>query len=163
MTKLNEEKGATLVILRIRGSVGISKELEYVFKLLHINRKNHATIIERNPSYLGMMQRVKDYATWGEASSDTISLLLKERGFVKGNKKLTDDYVKENLGYNSIDELSEAISQSKANFSKLPNVKPVLRLHPPKGGFHGKIKKPYPEGELGYRGDGINKLIKEMV
>ncbi len=163
MTKLSEDKGAALVLVRIRGSVAISRELEYVFRLLHLTRKNHATIIPGNPSYLGMIQKVKDYATWGEVSSETISLLLKKRGFVRGNKKLTEDYVKENLGYNSIDELSEAISQGKADFLKLPNVKPVLRLHPPKGGFHGSTKKPYPEGELGYRGEGINKLVKEMV
>jgi len=163
MTEPSEEKGAALLILRIRGSVAISRELEYVFKLLHINRKNHATIIQRSPSYLGMIQRIKDYATWGEASADTISLLLRERGFIKGNKKLTDDYVKAKLGYGSIDELSEAISSSKAEFLKLPDVKPVLRLHPPKGGFHGSTKKPYPEGELGYRGADINKLVKEMV
>ena len=163
MTKISDEKGGALIILRVRGSVAISKELEYTFKLFHITRKNHATIIQGNPSYLGMLQRIKDYATWGEASLETISLLLKERGFVKGNKKLTDDYVKKNLGYNSIDELSEAIFKQKAYFSKLPNVKPVLRLHPPKGGFRGSIKKPYPEGELGYRGDAINKLMREMV
>ena len=163
MTKLSEDKGAVLIMLRIRGSVAISKELEYVFRLLHLTRKNHATIIAGNPSYLGMIQKVKDYATWGEASSETISLLLKERGFLKGNKKLTDDYVKENLGYGSVDELSEAISNSKADFLKLPQVKPVLRLHPPRGGFHGSTKKPYPEGELGYRGESINKLVKEMV
>jgi large subunit ribosomal protein L30 len=163
MTKLNEDKKAALVLLRIRGSVAISKELEYVFQLFHINRKNHATIIEGTPSYLGMIHKIKDYATWGEASSDTISMLLKDRGFVRGNKKLTEDYVKENLGYNSIDELSEAIAKSKINFTKLPNIKPVLRLHPPKGGFNGSTKKPYPEGELGYRGEKINKLIREMV
>jgi len=152
-----------IAVIRVRGNVGISKELEETFRQMHLTRKNHATLILNSPSSEGMLRKVKDYATWGEASADTISLLLRERGFIKGNKKLTDDYVKAKLGYGSIDELSEAISSSKAEFLKLPDVKPVLRLHPPKGGFHGSTKKPYPEGELGYRGADINKLVKEMV
>jgi large subunit ribosomal protein L30 len=152
-----------MILLRIRGSVGMSKELEYVFRLLHITRKNHATIVAATPSYLGMLYKVKDYATWGKASPETISLLLKERGYLSGNKKLTDAYVEENLGYSSIDELSDALAKAKAELNKLPNVKPVLRLHPPTGGFRGSTKKPFPEGELGNRGDAINKLIKDMV
>lgn len=163
MNLLNEQKGKCLVILRIRGEVGIRKELEYVFKLLHLTRKNHATIIEGTPSYLGMIQKIKDYATWGEASSDTISHILRERGLIKGNKRLTDDYVKENLSYDSIDGLAKAISESIVDLRKLPNVKPVFRLHPPKGGFRKAVKKPYPEGELGYRGEEINQLLKKMI
>jgi large subunit ribosomal protein L30 len=37
-------------------------------------------------------------------------------------------------------------------------------LHPPTKGFKGKIKKSYSAGgELGYRGEKINELIKRMV
>ncbi|MEM2203989.1 MAG: 50S ribosomal protein L30, partial [Sulfolobales archaeon] len=43
-------------------------------------------------------------------------------------------------------------------------VKPVFRLHPPSGGFKGSIKKPYGNGgELGYRGQDINDLIRRMI
>lgn len=135
---MSEQNGKKLVVLRIRGSVAINKELEYTFKLLHLNRQNHATIIENNPSCLGMIQKIKDYATWGEASSDTISLLLRKRCLLKGNQKLSDEYVKENFGYDSINGLAEAIAMSKVIFSKLPYIKPIFRLHPPKGGFRKK-------------------------
>lgn len=158
---MSEEK--CLVILRIRGQVGIRKEFEDIFKFLHLTRKNHATIISGTPSNLGMIQKIKDYATWGEASPETISLLLRDRGFAKGSKRLTDDYVKENLGYDSIDGLAKAISELEVNFWKLSNIKPVLRLHPPKGGFHRHVRKPYPAGDLGYRGEGINLLLKKMI
>jgi len=163
VNRLSEHKGKCLVILRIRGDVGIRKELEYVFKLFHLTRKNHATIIKGTPSYLGMIQKIKDYATWGEASQDTISLLLRERGLLKGYRRLADDYVKENLSYDSIEGLAKAIYESSVDFWKLPNVKPVFRLHPPKRGFHKSVKKPYPEGELGYRGEEINQLLKKMI
>jgi len=43
-------------------------------------------------------------------------------------------------------------------------VKPVFRLHPPRGGFKGSIRKPYGAGgELGYRGAAINELIRRML
>ncbi|UCH03271.1 MAG: 50S ribosomal protein L30 [Candidatus Bathyarchaeota archaeon] len=147
----------------MRGSVAIRKEVEYTFKLLHLHKKNHATIIKDYPTYLGMMQKIKDYATWGEASIETIALLLSKKGFLKGNRRLTDNYVKENLGWDSINSFAEAIAKEKIDLWKLPNLKPVFRLHPPKGGFHGSIKKPYPKGELGYRGEDINQLIKKMI
>jgi len=38
----------------------------------------------------------------------------------------------------------------------------AIRLKPPQKGFRA-IKKPYPKGDLGYRGKDINELIKRMV
>ncbi len=160
---MNSEKGSCLAIIRIRGSVGIDKELEYVFKLAHLTRKNHAVLVECTPSNLGSARKVKDYATWGEVTADTISLLLEKRGMLEGGKKLTEDYVKEVLGYPSIKELSKEIHDLKVGMKELPKVKPIFRLHPPTKGFHGSTKKPYPEGELGYRGEAINQLIAKMV
>ncbi|MBI5072715.1 uL30 family ribosomal protein [Candidatus Woesearchaeota archaeon] len=40
--------------------------------------------------------------------------------------------------------------------------KKILHLSPPKGGFKG-IKLVYPKGDLGYRGEKINDLIKRMI
>ena len=59
--------------------------------------------------------------------------------------------------------LAVALSELKVDFWKIPTIKPVFRLHPPKGGFEKKIKKPYPDGELGYRGEEINQLIDKMI
>ncbi len=38
----------------------------------------------------------------------------------------------------------------------------IVRLKPPVKGFRG-MKKPYPKGDLGYRGKEINELIKRML
>ncbi|MBR9680336.1 MAG: hypothetical protein GOU98_00755 [Candidatus Altiarchaeota archaeon] len=38
-----------------------------------------------------------------------------------------------------------------------------FRLHPPRGGFKKTIKRPKPDGELGYRGEKINELILKML
>lgn len=37
------------------------------------------------------------------------------------------------------------------------------RLHPPIKGWGGTIKKHYPQGALGKRGESINQLIKRML
>ncbi len=162
MKKLTE-KAKCLAVLRLRGSVNIARELEQVFSLLHLNRKNHLTLMKTSPSNMGMIRRIKDYATWGEITHETISKLIEKRGRLKGNQKLTDDKVKEKLGYPSVETLANAIYELQTDLWKIPNLKPIFRLHPPKGGFHGSIKKPYPKGELGYRGEKINDLLTKMI
>lgn len=160
---MSEEKSRCLVVLRLRGSVGIDKEREYTFKLMHLTRKNHVVLLNDSQSNLGSIHKIKDYATWGEVTANTISLLLEKRGRLEGGKKLTEDYVKKVLGYSSINELSEALFDLKIKVNDLPKLKPIFRLHPPHKGFRGSIKKSYPEGELGYRGDSINQLIFRMI
>jgi len=157
------EKAKCLAVLRLRGSVNIARELEQVFSLLHLNRKNHLTLMKGSPSNMGMIHRIKDYATWGEATHETISKLIEKRGRLKGNQRLTDDKIKEKLGYPSVEKLANAIYELQTDLWKVPNLKPIFRLHPPKGGFHGSIKKPYPKGELGYRGEKINDLLAKMI
>ena len=158
-----EEKGRCLALIRLRGNVGIRKEYEYVFKLIHLTRKNHVTLLEETKSNLGMIRKIKDYSTWGEVTSETLLLLLERKGKLRGNKTLTNDYVKNELGFSSIAELAQAIYASEINFWKLPNVKPIFRLHPPRKGFRKSIRRPYPNGELGYRGEEINKLLSRMM
>jgi len=160
---MSEKTGGTLAVIRIRGSVGLDKEREYIFKLTRLNRKNHAVLVDGTLSNIGAIRKIKDYATWGEVTDDTILLLLEKRGMLEGGKKLTEAYAKEVLGYPSLKELSQAIGDHKVKVKELPKVKPLFRLHPPTKGFHGSTRKPYPEGELGYRGDAINQLIAKMV
>jgi len=152
-----------MAVIRLRGRVGIGVEREYTFKLMHLARKNHAILIEGTPSNVGSIQKIKDYATWGEVSIDAVSSLLAKRGLLEGGVKLTEEYVQEPLGYSSMDELSQSIYDLQVRMTDLPRVKPVFRLHPPRKGFRGSIKKPYPKGELGYRGEAINTLIAKMV
>jgi large subunit ribosomal protein L30 len=152
-----------LVAVRIRGISDISHEITDTLSMLRLTRNCHATLVDDRPAYKGMLRKSKDYLTWGEVSQENIALLLKKRGRLVGDKKLTDEYAKE-LGYKSLDDLAEAIFKVEVDCNSLPKVKPVFRLHPPKKGFKGKIKRSYAAGgELGYRGDAINDLLKRMV
>jgi large subunit ribosomal protein L30 len=157
------EKRKCWVVVRVRGRSDIFHEIKETMKLLHLHRNCHATLVDNRPAYKGMLQKAHNYLTWGEISKENIALLLKKRGRLVGNRKLTDDYAKE-LGYKSLDDLAEAIYEGKVEFHKLPRIKPVFRLHPPSKGFKGKIKRSYKNGGVtGYRGEDINNLIKRMA
>ena len=59
-----------------------------------------------------MLQRAQSYVTWGEATKETIALMLKKRGKIIGGKPLTEEAAQK-LGYKSIDDLTEAIYNCK--------------------------------------------------
>ena len=158
-----EKQRKCLVAVRIRGISDISQEITDTLSMLRLTRNCHATLVDNRPAYKGMLRKSKDYLTWGEVSEDNIALLLKKRGRIVGDKKLTDEYAKE-LGYKSLDDIAKAIFNTEVDCSSLPGVKTVFRLRPPKKGFKGKIKRGYGAGgELGYRGEAINDLLKRMV
>lgn len=131
--------------------------------MLHLTRNNYAVLVENSPSFVGMIRTAQNYVTWGEASTETVNVLLAKRGRLAGNKKITDEYVQK-AGYKSLEELADAVFNCKVAYWKLSNVQPVFRLHPPSKGFKGNIKKSYTAGgELGYRGEKIGDLIRRMV
>ncbi|RLI74835.1 50S ribosomal protein L30 [Archaeoglobales archaeon] len=147
-------------VVRLRGQVDVNRKIKDTLAMLRLHRKNHCVVIPANNSYKGMLQIVKDYVAYGEIDAETLALILKKRGRLVGNKKLTDEYVKEKMGYNSIEEFAKAVVEGKANLKDL-DIKPVFRLHPPRGGLKS-IKWQYNRGDLGYQGKNINKLLYKM-
>jgi len=130
--------------------------------MLRLTRNNYAALIDNRPSYLGMLKQAQNFITWGEASKEMVIMLLRKRGRLVGDKKLTHEYTQK-IGYESLEKLAEAIYECSVEYWKLPEIKPIFRLHPPSKGFKGKTKKAYGAGgETGYRGENINELIKRM-
>ncbi|MEJ2280834.1 MAG: 50S ribosomal protein L30 [Candidatus Bathyarchaeota archaeon] len=157
------EKRKCLVAVRIRGLSDISTEVKDTLNMLRLTRNCHATLLDNRPGYTGMLRKSKGCLTWGEISQENILHLLEKRGRLTGDKRFTDEYAKE-LGYESLNDLAESLFKVDVEFNSLPEVKPVFRLHPPKKGFKGKIKRSYASGgEAGYRGEAINDLLKRMV
>lgn len=153
-------------IIRIRGRVDVPPDIDYTLKLLRLHKKFHATLYPSDlPGIQGMLRKVKDWVTWGEIDEETLIELLRKRGRIIGDKPLTDEYVEKKLGISGgIAGLAKALIEGRVKYHKLNGVKPVFRLHPPRGGFKGSTKRPYNDGgELGYRGKAINELIKRML
>ena len=152
-----------LVVVKVRGTISAQRETRETLDFLHLLHTNHAVLIDSRPSYKGMLQRVNSYVTYGEPSKETVVMMLQKRARLAGDKKLTDEYIKK-AGYNSIDNLAEAIVNCKVQFQKLADVQPLFKLHPPSKGYKGKTKKGFKAGgEAGYRGEAINELVKRMI
>jgi large subunit ribosomal protein L30 len=150
-----------IAAIRIRGRTGLKREIEDTMKMLRLTRINHAVMLDENPNYLGMLRKAKDYITWGEIREDTIIKVISKRGKLPGGVQVTEEYLKENTDYSSIEELSKAVIEG-AKLEK-SGVKPIFRLHPPRKGYKN-IKKTYNEGgSLGYRGENIEELINKMI
>ena len=153
-----------MAVVRIRGRVDIKPDIRYTLDMLHIRRKFWATIVPLTPSYRGMLHKVKDYTTYGEISRDTLIELLRNRGELTNGGKLTDDWLRENTEFSTIEELADALISGKMRLHRLEWLKPYFRLTPPKGGFKRTTKRAWTDGgELGYRGDEINKLLRRMI
>lgn len=164
MIRMEQQRSKRLVVIRLRGEPGVRKEVLDTLKMLRLHKVNHAIIIDDRPSYLGMLQKVKDYVTWGEVNREALIKLIRKRGRLEGNKKITDEYLQKTTRFKSIEEFVDAFLKFEAELKDIPRMKPVFRLHPPKGGFRGSKKRHYQEGgELGYRGEAINELLERMV
>jgi len=157
------EERTCIVVVRIRGAIRASRQVRETLQMLHLTRNNYAVLIDDRSSFVGMLKTAQNFITWGEASKEIVHMLMKERGRLAGNKKLTDEYAQK-IGYKSLEELAEAVFSCRVEYWKPPDVQPFFRLHPPTKGFKGKTKKGYGMGgELGYRGEKINELIKRMI
>lgn len=144
--KAKAGKPKRLAIIRIRGINSVRGDIEKTLTSLRLYRKNFCVVLSDSPSVKGMLQKAKDYITWGEVDEKTFTLLVEKR---------SEPYVGRTEDYHS----------RKFVEIKGKKLKPYFRLHPPIGGFARKgIKKAASiGGVLGYRGEKINKLIQRMV
>jgi len=160
---MSNKRTNCLLVVRIRGVIGASREIKDTLKMLNLKRNNHAVIVKNTPAYVGMLRKAQNYITWGEPREETVVSLIKKWGRLIGDKRITDEYAKR-VGFKSVEELAKAVFEGKIDYNKLPDIKPFFRLHPPTKGFKGKIKKSYGMGgETGYRGEAINELVQRMI
>jgi len=154
----------TYLVIRVRSDRGVTKKIRDTMSMLNLTRVNHAVLVPKTPPYEGMLQKAKDYVTWGEVDADTIGTLIKERGRMTGDKPITDSEVKSSSDHSTIKSLSKAIASGEATTKDVEGMKPVFRLHPPRGSKGwGGIKRAYSVGgALGFRGEGIGELAARM-
>ena len=158
------DKKQRIAIVRVRGEVNVTQDIKDTLKMLRLFKKNYCSIISNTPHYLGMLNKIQDYVTFGEINAETFSQLLEKRGQISKKQKLTDAYVKQKTK-KSIKDFSKDFISFKSEINDVPGLKKFFRLHPPLKGFERNgIKKPYSVGgALGYRADKINDLIQRMI
>jgi large subunit ribosomal protein L30 len=151
----------TYAVVKMRSIAKTKPDVRRTLELLNLDKTNHCVLVEDNVHYNGMLQKVKDYVAWGNIDGETLGVLLEKRGMLEGHKRLTSAYVKDQTAFNDIESLAKAVVDGKATLRDVPKLKPVLRLHPPRKGHKG-IKKPFPEGVIGFHGRDINELLLTM-
>ena len=153
-----------IAILRVRGKIGIKKDIKDTMNMLRLYNKHHCIVINNSPNNVGMLKKVKDYVTWGEIDEETFKELLKKRGKLSAKKSITEDYLKEKTNLN-FDEFTKEFFLFKKSLKDVPGLKNFFKLKPPTRGFEKKgIKTPFSlGGALGYRKEKINDLIKRML
>lgn len=147
-------------IVRLRGGVNTRPEIRDTLRMLHLDRVNHCVVVREDEHYLGMIRKVKDFVAWGHIDAATLKLLLEKRGRLSGNKRLTEQLIKESLGFGSMSDLAAAIHSGQTGLKEL-GIKPVFRLHPPRKGHRGIKKTAAEGGELGFH-SAMADLIQKM-
>ena len=153
------------IVVRARSDVKVERSIRETMGMLNLTRVNHAVIIPENPQYKGMLQKAKDYITWGEATPELVEMILSGRGRMVGDAPLTDALVAEHTDYADISAFAKAISDGDATVKDIPDLKRVFRLHPPRGpkGWGGIKRSFVVGGALGSRGDKIGALVERMI
>ncbi|MFN3527862.1 MAG: 50S ribosomal protein L30 [Candidatus Altarchaeaceae archaeon] len=151
-----------IAIFRVRGRVNVRYDIKKTLEYLKLKYKHNCNIVDDTPEYRGMIEKVKDYVTYGEISKETFKKLLLKRGKTKTGKRITDEILKPK--FSSVDDFVEKFFNNQATLKDIDLNLP-FRLNSPSGGFERKgIKIPYSlGGALGYRGDKINELLEKTM
>ena len=145
-----------IAVVKVRGNIGISYKLRDTMKMIGLTRVNHCVIIDDRDTYRGMLQKTKDYITWGEVSPEMVGKMLVKRG------KVTDELVSKNTKYKTVKDFVDAFMKFEAELDDL-KINKVFRLSPPRKGYESTKKQFAKHGSLGKRGEKINELLVRMI
>lgn len=149
-----------IAIVRVRGLVKVRKDIRDTMDILRLKSVNNCVVITDNPVYRGMIQKIKDYVTWGEIEKDVFKKMLLKWGRTEENKRVNEDYFKEKK--QTLDKFIDSFFKGDVKLQDV-GIRPFFRLHPPRKGYEG-VKRPYSlKGALGKRGKEINKLLERMI
>ena len=74
LLKMSDAKKIGIVL--VRSLVGVSPDVRETCKSLVILIKNSVVIRDDSPVLRGMLQKIKDFVTWGELDEDTFKALI---------------------------------------------------------------------------------------
>ncbi len=68
-----------LAVVQIRGTTRTDIRIKDTLRFLGLNKKFSCVLVPNDPSYVGMIQKVKDFVTWGKIDKETFDLLMDKR------------------------------------------------------------------------------------
>jgi large subunit ribosomal protein L30 len=75
-----------IAIIRIRGTDDVNFKIVDTMKMLKLLKKHVCSVYDKSPVLMGMLEKCKDYCTYGEIDDDTYKLLVEKRGIKKEGK-----------------------------------------------------------------------------
>lgn len=150
-----------LAVILIRGTLNTHPDVKKTLELLRLKKKHTCVVVDNNQVNIGMLQKVKDYVTFGTIDEVAFAEIIVKRGELVGQTKVEGSKV-------DAKKVAKEYFEGKLKlreFTEKYNLKPFFRLHPPKGGFErGGIKTPFAKGGvLGNRREKVNELIVKML
>ena len=159
-------KQPVILAVRIRGTATDNPDIRKTMEILKMESTFRARLLENSPSTMGMLRAAKNLVAWGQVNPDVLEGLLRKRAEREGNKEFDDEFAKVFFKKENIAELARSVVAGEIGVKDLwlAGVKPRFRLHPPRGGFKRSTRRAATDGgELGYRGEDINRLVKRMI
>jgi len=159
-------KPPVILAVRIRGTATDNPDIRKTMETLKLESTFRARLLDNGPSTMGMLRAAKNLVAWGQVNPEVMEALLRKRAEREGNKKLDEEFAKVFFKKESIADLAKSIVAGEIGVKDLwlAGVKPRFRLHPPKGGFKRSTRRAATDGgELGYRGEDINRLVTQMI
>ena len=80
----------TFAVIMVRGSINVKGDIKRTIELMNLNRVNHCVLIPEDKVSIGMLNKAKDYITWGEIDEETLVEMINARGKITGDKALDD-------------------------------------------------------------------------
>ena len=130
---LKKQINKMICIIRIRGRVGINKDINETLNRLRLRKKYSCVIIKPKKEQLGMIKKIKDFVAFGEISDEMFEKLIEARGQIVDKDKKID-------AINIINEIKKGKKYQELN------LKPFFRLHSPRKGINAKLH--FPKGVL---------------
>jgi len=156
------ELAKAFLVVRIKGQADVPYWARTTLNLLKLEKKFRATIIPAKENTLGMLNKIKHYASWQEIDISTTKELLDKKARKSGYQKITPEDISQ-LGFKTIDELAISLTEGKTSLSKLKPLKPWFALAPPRKGFKKSTKKLYGEkGILGHNKE-LGEIVRRMI
>ncbi len=137
-----------ICVIRIRGRVGMRKDIVNSLDRLRLRKKYSCIVIDPTKEQEGMIKKLRDFVAFGEINRDTFEKLINKRGQVIDKKQKID-----------AKKVVEGLEKGK-KYESL-NLKPFFRLHPPRRGIKSKLH--FPKGVLGNNREKINDLVGRML
>lgn len=159
-----------VLVIRIRGIIGVSPKVRKILQLLRLRQINNSVFVKLNAATIKMLRLVEPYIAYGYPNLKTVRELIYKRGFGKVEKQripISDNSVVEGtlgrFGIICVEDLIHEIYSVGPHFKQANNFLWPFKLSNPNGGFRQKLLHFNEGGDAGQRGAKINCLVKRML